>query len=141
MVLVNIIVLSISVLLPYPCRPIYKFCKNLPGNLISKPRYFSCLLLCICGEILLLILSVYGFSPMFEYYQVIIYVTGNLMGKSINMIALSLAGIGVTYIINESQKVFILFKFYVYLQNKNIFQGFSLVYFYTRISLYVCLGI
>ena len=122
LVLVNIVVLSISVLLPYPCRPIYKFCKNLPGNLILKPRYFSYLMLCICAEILLLILSVYGFSPMLEYYQVIIYFTGNLMGKSINLIALSLAGIGVTYISNESQKVFIYLEFYVSLYDNSILQ-------------------
>ena len=110
-VILNIVVLSISVLLPYPCRPIYKFCKNFSGNLITKPKYFFFLLLCISTEILAIITSINGFGPMFDYYQTVMYVIGSLMGKCINLIALSLAGTGVTYISNESQKVLFLFNF------------------------------
>ena len=44
------------------------------------------------------------------------------MGKSINLIALSLTGIGVTYISNESQKVFIYLEFYVSLYDNSILQ-------------------
>ena len=110
-VILNIVVLSISVLIPYPCRPIYKFCKNLSGNLITKPKYFFFLLLCIFTEILVTITSINGFGSMFDYYQTVMYVIGSLMGKCINLIALSLAGTGVTYISNESQKVLFLFNF------------------------------
>jgi hypothetical protein len=47
---------------------------------------------------------------MVEYYQTTMFVIGSMLGRSMNLIALSLVGIGVAYISNESQKVFI-FKF------------------------------
>ena len=123
-IILNIVVLSISVLLPYPCRPIYKFCKNLSGNLITKPKYFFFLLLCISTDILVIITGIHGYSSMLEYYQTVMFVIGSLMGKCINLIALSLAGTGVTYISNESQKVL----FYSILCLKSKKNLFSMVY-------------
>ena len=106
-IIMNIIIFCIYVVLPYPCMPIYKFCKNLPRALITKPKYFLFQLLCICAEIFQVILGIFGWSSMVEYYQTTMFVIGSMLGRSMNMIALSLVGLGVAYISNESQKVFI----------------------------------
>ena len=117
----NIIIFFIYVVLPYPCMPIYKFCKNVPRALITKPKYFSFLLICICAKIFQVILGIFGWSSMVEYYQTTMFVIGSMLGRSMNLIGLSLVGIGVAYISNESQKVFI-FKFmFDILFKKNIF--------------------
>ena len=108
--IMNIIIFFIYMVLPYPCMPIYKFCKNLPRALITKPKYFLLILLCICAEIFQVILGIFGWSSLVEYYQTTMFVIGSMLGKSMNLIALSLVGIGVAYISNESQKV-IIFKF------------------------------
>lgn len=108
MVVLNIVVLSVSILLPYTCLPIYKFCKDLPEDLIAKPKYSLVLLFTICNQSLGIIVQIYGLSSLFENYQMIMYVIGIFLSKSIKLIAQSLAGIGVTFLSNRSQKVSIL---------------------------------
>ena len=100
---VNVISSMVPLLLPYCCKPIYRFCMQNSSNLNAK-MIFN-LILFIIVEVLNLIFASAGYLVHLKAYQYIPFIGAVLVQKTILLVALYLLASGVAFITYDGKKV------------------------------------